>query len=84
MLIIDDLGKVQRRDMEFVRRTLYAIINRRYDALLPVVITTNKDADGLKNYLGNDAEQATFDRIIGMTQGKFIQVKGQSYRRPLK
>ncbi len=84
LLIIDDLGKVQRRDMEFVRRTLYAIINRRYDALLPVVITTNKDAKGLVDYLGNDAEQATFDRIIGMTQGKFIQVKGQSYRRPLK
>jgi len=81
LLIIDDLGKVQRRDMDFVRRTLYHIINRRYDALLPVVITTNKNAKGLIDYLGNDAEQATFDRIIGMTAGKFIQVKGESYRR---
>jgi len=81
LLIIDDLGKVQRRDMDFVRRTLYHIINRRHDAMLPVVITTNKDAKGLIDYLGNDAEQATFDRIIGMTAGKFVQVKGESYRR---
>ena len=81
LLIIDDMGKTPRRDMDFVQRTLYTIINRRYDALLPVVITTNKDADGLIKYLGNDGQQATFDRLMGMTGGKFIQVKGESYRR---
>lgn len=81
LLIIDDLGKTPRRDMDFVRRTLFAIINRRYDSLLPVVITSNKDAEGLRDYLGNSADQATLDRIIEMTQGRFLPVRGTSYRR---
>ena len=81
LLIIDDLGKTPRRDMDFVRRTMFSIINRRYDALLPVVITTNKDKEGLRDYLGNSNDEATLDRIIGMTAGKFIQVRGESYRR---
>lgn len=84
LLIIDDLGKTPRRDMDFVRRTLYKIINTRYDALLPVVITSNKDAAGLRDYLGNTTDQATLDRIIEMTQGRFLQVKGMSYRRERK
>jgi len=81
LLIIDDLGKTPRKDMDFVRRTMFDIINRRCDALLPVVVTSNKDAEGLRDYLGNTVDQATLDRIIGMTQGKFIQMKGESYRR---
>jgi len=84
LLIIDDIGKTPRRDMDFVRRTMFDIINRRSDAMLPVVITTNKNAEGLRDYLGNSEDQATLDRIIGMTQGKFIQMKGTSYRRDPK
>jgi len=81
LLIIDDLGKQPRRDMDFVRRTMFDIINRRYKAMLPVVITTNKDTEGLRDYLGSATDEATLDRIIEMTEGKFSQVKGTSYRR---
>jgi DNA replication protein DnaC len=84
LLIIDDIGKVQRRDMDFVRRIMYDIINKRYDALLPVVFTTNKDTEGLRDYLGNAEEEASLDRIIGMTGGEMWQVKGKSYRRDKK
>jgi DNA replication protein DnaC len=84
LLIIDDLGKVPRRDMDFVRRTMFNVINRRYDALLPVVITTNKNAEGLRDYLGNSADQATLDRLFEMTEGMRLQVKGTSYRRERK
>ena len=51
LLIIDDLGKTPRKDMDFVRRTMFSIINRRYKSLLPVVVTTNKDTSGLRDYL---------------------------------
>lgn len=81
LLIIDDIGKTPRRDMDFVRRTMFTIINKRYKALLPVVITTNKDKEGLRDYLGNNEDEATLDRIIEMTEGRFLQVKGTSYRR---
>ena len=81
LLIIDDLGKTPRRDMDFVRRTMFNIINRRYKALLPVVITTNKDLEGLRDYLGNSSDEATLDRIMEMAEGKFLQVTGTSYRR---
>ena len=81
LLIIDDLGKTPRRDMDFVRRTMFNIINQRYDALLPVVITTNKTIEGLRDYLGSADDEATLDRIIEMTEKKFVQVTGESYRR---
>ncbi len=84
LLIIDDLGKTPRKDMDFVRRTLFSIINRRYIGLLPVVITTNKDPSdtkGLRDYLGNSSDEATLDRILEMTQDNIFVVKGESYRR---
>lgn len=81
LLVIDDLGKQPRKDMDFVRRTLFTIINRRYNALLPVVITTNKDTPALRDYVGNTGDEATLDRIIEMVGGKFKRVTGPSYRR---
>jgi len=73
LLIIDDMGKTPRRDMDFVRRTMFNIINRRYKALLPVVITTNKDLEGLRDYLGNSSDEATLDRIMEMAEGSFCK-----------
>ena len=80
LLVIDDLGKQERNDMAFVRRTLFDIINRRYNAMRPVVITSNKADKSLRDYLGRD--EATLDRIIEMTEGNRIKVGGTSYRRP--
>lgn len=79
LLIIDDLGKQERRDMDFVRRTLFDIINRRYNAKRPVVVTSNKNSVALKTYLGTD--EAVFDRLFEMTKGHRIHVTGTSYRR---
>jgi len=81
LLIIDDLGKTPRKDMDFVRRTMFSIINQRYTSLLPVVITTNKDTAGLRDYLGGDSDQATLDRIFEMTFDNVWKVNGESYRR---
>jgi len=81
LLIIDDLGKQQRKEdsMDFVRRTLFDIINRRYNAMRPVVITSNKDNKGLRDYLGPD--EAILDRLIEMTKGHILRNTGKSYRR---
>ena len=51
LLVIDDLG--QEKDSEWVRQTLYQVVNRRYERMLPTVITTNLSQDGLANHLGH-------------------------------
>ena len=79
LLILDDLGKQERRDMDFVRRTLFDIINRRYNAMRPMIITSNKDSGALKTYLGKD--EAILDRLFEMTDKWRIHVASPSYRR---
>ncbi len=77
LVVLDDVGKEPRRDMQFVRKTLFAIINGRYNAQLPMIITANLDPAGLKEHL----ESASFDRLWEMIGGKSVRMDGQSYRR---
>ncbi len=82
LLILDDIGKEERRDMTFVQRILFAVINGRYNNLLPVVLTTNKTQKELRQYLGGEgSNEAAFDRLAEMCGGEFAGIKGESYRR---
>ena len=76
MLILDDIGKTERADMKFVQRTLFAIINARYNNCLPIVITANLTKDELLRYLGN----ASYERLVEMCNSKFMGIKGHSFR----
>lgn len=58
LLILDDIGAGQITEWNVGQ--LYQIINARYNAELPVIITSNLDFDGLKKTFGN----STGDRII--------------------
>jgi len=77
LTIIDDIGKEKRKDMDFVQRTLFAIIDGRYKLQLPLVITANLDPSELSEHLG----KATFDRIWEMVEGKSMRMDGRSFRR---
>lgn len=77
LLILDDVGKERRFDPRFIQRTLFAVVDNRYKHQLPMVITANFDADGLRKHL----EDASFDRFFEMTKGSYIQMSGNSYRR---
>jgi DNA replication protein DnaC len=77
LLILDDIGKEPRKDMDFVQRILFAIIDGRYKSLRPIVLTTNKTPEELNIYLGD----ASFDRLYEMTGGVFQKMTGKSYRR---
>jgi DNA replication protein DnaC len=80
LLVLDDIGKVEVSDLKFVQRTLFTIIDGRYKAgPRPVVMTTNLSIDKLRDHLGG-ANQASFDRLMEMTQGRFIQMEGKSFR----
>ena len=77
LLLLDDVGKERRQDPRFIQRTLFGIIDGRYKAELPIILTANLDADGLKAHL----EPASFDRFAEMIKGKRINMSGKSYRR---
>ncbi len=81
VLVLDDLGKVERSDPRFVQRTLFAIINGRYNNKLPIVVTANMTIEQMRDYLGGESNQASLDRILEMCRGKIIQMAGKSWRR---
>jgi DNA replication protein DnaC len=77
LLILDDVGK--EKPSEHTREVYFYIIDERYKAGLPVVITSNLPLDGqlsLSDLMG----VSTVDRLIGMSRGKVIELRGKSYR----
>ena len=81
IVVLDDVGKEPRKDMQFVRRTLFAIINSRYNFCLPLVITANLDPGQLKEHLDEPPTEASFNRLWEMTQGESVRMDGRSYRK---
>lgn len=79
LLILDDVGKERRKDLQFIQRTLFGLIDGRYKLKLPIVLTANVNADGLKAHL----QDASFDRVFSMIGGKSVCMDGKSYRREL-
>lgn len=85
LLIMDDVGKEKRQDPRFIQRTLFAIINGRYDNELPMIMTANLTTTQLKEHLGTKGtDEASYDRWMEMTQGTKVQMDGESYRRRSK
>jgi DNA replication protein DnaC len=76
LLLLDDLGKEKVRDPSFVQRVYWNVIDHRYQADMPVIISSNLSLDGVAARLG----QATAERILEMTQGNLIEMTGTSYR----
>ncbi len=73
LLMIDELGK--QSETANAQNALFRVIDARYEALLPTLVTTNLDRAGLVALLG----EAAYDRL---TQGgtKRYTLDWQSYR----
>jgi DNA replication protein DnaC len=80
LLIVDDLGKNPRKNSDFIQRTLFAIIDGRWKALKPMIISTNLTDSELKRHVRAPA----FDRLWQMTSGEFVTLEGDSYRRKIQ
>lgn len=72
LLILDDLGAEKTSD--WVREQLYIIINRRYENMLPTIVTTNCTTEELVNRLG----ERTVSRLIEMTDA--YKITADDYR----
>lgn len=82
LLIIDDMGKEQAT--EWAVSKIYAIINARYEACMPTIITTNySDAELVHRLTPKESgdpttADAAIDRLREMCVG--IVTKGESWR----
>lgn len=82
LLVIDDIGK--EPPTEWAISTIYNIINGRYEAYLPTIVTTNYDTEALIDRMtpresrDSMTARATIDRLMEMCRG--ITLTGQSWR----
>lgn len=76
LLVIDDLAS--ERDTDYMNETVFNIIDSRYRAGLPLIITTNLTAQELKNP-ADIRKQRIYSRLLEMTIP--IEVTGTDRRR---
>ena len=81
LLIIDDLGKEQVT--EWSVPVLYSILNERYEALLPTIITTNYNTSALAEKLSAKGDTETAATIISrfVESYKRVTMAWADYRR---
>ncbi len=81
LLVIDDLGK--EKPTEWALQMIYTIIDRRYNALKPIIITTNYGATELiqRFTVGGDSSTGTaiVDRLFEMCN--YVPIDGDSFRK---
>lgn len=76
LLVIDDLAA--ERDTEYMNEIVYNIIDSRYRAGLPTIITTNLSAEEIKNP-AEIGKQRTYSRLLEMCIP--VEVKGKDRRK---
>ena len=76
LLVIDDLSA--ERDTEFMNEIVFNIIDSRYRAGLPLIITTNLTSDEIK-HPADVRKQRTYSRLLEMTIP--VEVAGKDRRR---
>ena len=78
VLILDDIGKVRPRDLNFLQGVYFRIIDDRYLNEKPMAIAVNLSLDNLESHIGG----ASADRLLEMCgKNGFIKMTGQSYRK---
>jgi DNA replication protein DnaC len=84
LLVIDDLGKESPKDWAI--STIYSIVNGRYEAMMPTIVTTNYGQRELVTRMtpgGGSGDgitaAATIDRLNEMC--RLLHVGGESWRR---
>ncbi len=76
LLIVDDVGKIQSRDLSFLQSVYYRIFDGRYVYNRPIILTTNLNYSQLEAHIGG----ASADRLKAMCGENMIQMFGKSYR----
>lgn len=80
LLMLDDVGKEQPKSLRFTQEMYWYIIDERLKSGLPVVLNSRLPLEG-RNSLADLMGVDTVDRLFGMTRGRIIELRGESYRR---
>jgi DNA replication protein DnaC len=78
LLVIDDL--MAERKTEYMQEIVFNVIDSRYNANLPTIVTSNLTADAIKNP-ADLAYQRIFSRLLEMCLP--VEVKGEDRRRKI-
>lgn len=78
LLVIDDLGA--QRDTPYMMEQVYSVIDGRYRAAKPMVITTNMDAEQIASRRGHGSWSRVLDRILEVCYP--LVFRGKSRRVP--
>jgi DNA replication protein DnaC len=76
LLILDDLGA--ERKSEYMNEIVFNLIDSRYRAKLPLIVTTNLTSEELKNP-ADITNRRTYSRLLEMCIP--LEVKGEDRRR---
>lgn len=69
LLVLDDLGA--ERTTEFAMQNVFNVVNRRMESGKPLIVTTNKSMDDLKNPK-ELTDKRIYDRILAMCTPIFV------------
>ena len=79
VLVVDELGYLTYGPD--AANLLFQVVDRRYLARRPIIVTSNKDPDTWGDVLhDNDLAEAIVDRLL--ERGDIIRLRGKSYRNP--
>ena len=73
VLVLDDIGKEHKTD--WTAKTLYSVINYRYEHMLPTIITTNLNDDEFFTWVGGDVASRLYETMFA------IRTSGEDYRK---
>lgn len=78
LLVIDDLGK--EKPTEWALQMIYTIVDRRYNAKKPIIVTSNFNASELIKKFGDTSiGKAIVDRLFEICQ--YLSIEGESFRK---
>lgn len=64
LTVLDDVGTVAVKSVDWYQDIVYAIVNQRYMAGLPIVLTANLTPEALRERVGS----RTWSRLLGMAE----------------
>ena len=78
LLLLDDVGV--DRPSDWIKSTYWTLMDRRFDWMLPVVVTTNKPLEGRGELLADRIGEGAASRLLGLCRGNVIDMTGLDLR----
>jgi len=78
LLLLDDVGV--DKPSEWIKSTYWTLMDRRFDWMLPVVVTTNKPFEGRGEILADRIGEGAASRLLGLSGGNVIDMTGIDLR----